>query len=241
MDEIKVKLKEELDYTIEFSNQKYMYELWNNNDNIKIPKLIPSICNNNLLCMEYIQAESLKTFIEKSTQEERNIIAKYIIEFIFTNFYQNGLFYSDIHYGNFLVKNKKILYVIDFGCINIIEDEKLVLFKLLHNSLLNSDEKKFIEVFTDMGGFSNETSKESKEYCYNYFKLQFEPWTSVEFEFTPEWLEKAVFKDTELMKEWILPMNMIYLNKIIYGLPHILTKLKAKGKFNEIFNNLIIE
>ena len=83
--------------------------------------------------MEYIDAEGLTSFIENSTQEEKNLIGKYIVEFIFVNFYKHGIFYSDIHYGNFLIKDKQVLYVTDFGCINNIDDILLNNLKNLHN------------------------------------------------------------------------------------------------------------
>ena len=66
-----------------------------------------------------------------------------------------------------------------------------------------------------------------------------EPWISEEFEFTDEWLSVSVKKETELMKEWILPSNCVHLNKIPYGLYHILTKLKVKGKYKSLFKKLI--
>ena len=41
------------------------------------------------------------------------------------------------------------------------------------------------------------------------------------------------------MKEWNLPSNMVYLNKIPFGLFHILTKLKLKFDFTEFFKELL--
>ena len=237
--DIKSKLGDELDYTLEFFNQKHMYDLWNDNEHIKVAELIPELSNDKILAMYYVDAESLTSFIENSNQDERNKIGFYIIEFIFTNLYRDGIFYSDIHYGNFLVKDNSILYVMDYGCINDIEDELLNDLKDIHIAIINEDTEKFYSLVEKLGVIDNTITKESKEYIYNYFKLQLEPWTSNTFEFTEEWLEKAVFKDIDLMKEWNLPSNMVYLNKIIYGLPHVLTKLKLKGSFLPFFKKLL--
>lgn len=239
MIDIKTKLREELDYKIEFANQKCMYDMWMNCDNIKISKLIPELCNDKFLAMEYIEAESLNSFIENSTQEERNKVGMSIIEFIFVNFYSNGLFYSDLHYGNFLVKDKSILYVIDFGCINVIEDDLLNNLINLHIAIIDQNKEKFYEIVTNIGIIDENISEASKDYIYKYFSLQYEPWTLDEFEYTEEWLTKAVFKETELMEEWNLPSNMVYLNKMVYGLPHILTKLKLKGNITSFIKPLL--
>ena len=48
-------------------------------------------------------------------------------------------------------------------------------------------------------------------------------------------------KNTELMNEWLLPQDMVYFNKIPYGSYHIFTKLKLKGKFRQIFDQIFEE
>jgi len=239
MVDIKTKLYEELDYTLEFNNQKRIYDIWKENKNIKIAKLIPSICNNKFLAMKYIEGESLNDFINNSTQEQRNKIGMSIVKFVFKNLYKEGIFYSDIHYGNFLVKDKSILYVMDFGCIHYIEPELLSNLKKIHISIINQDIEQFYHIITELGIINENISKESKEYIYEYFKLQLEPYISEEFEFTEKWLDKAVYKNIDLMKEWSLPSNMVYLNKIPYGMSHVLVKIGLKGKFLSFFTEIL--
>jgi predicted unusual protein kinase regulating ubiquinone biosynthesis (AarF/ABC1/UbiB family) len=191
--------------------------------------------------MERIDGVGLTTFIENSTQEERNKIGRYIVEFIFVNFYKYGLFYPDIHYGNFLVKDNSILYVTDFGCLNELEADHLENMIELHKAVFNKDEERFYELVLKIGIMKEDISQESKEYMYEYFILQYSPWTQEEFEFTEEWLVKSAYKKTVLMKEWVLPSNCIYFNKICYGAYHIFTKLKMKGSFVKFFTDLIKE
>ena len=138
-----------------------------------------------------------------------------------------------------MVKDKSILYVMDFGCINDIDDELLKNLIELHIAIKNYDKEKFYFLVEKMGIINSEISEKSKEYIYEYFKLQYEPWIKDEFEFTKEWLDNSIYKNMELMKEWELPSNMVYLNKIPYGMYHILTKLKLKGSFNKFFERIL--
>jgi predicted unusual protein kinase regulating ubiquinone biosynthesis (AarF/ABC1/UbiB family) len=239
MVDIKTKLNEELDYTLEFCNQHNMYNIWEGHNSIKIAELISDLSNDKLLTMYYIEAESLPEFIENSTQEQRNHIGSLIIEFIFTNLYREGIFYSDIHYGNFLIKDKSILYVMDFGCLHDINDVLLTNLKNIHKSILDDNKEIFYKTVENMGIINSEISTGSKDYIYEYFKLQLEPWTSESFEFTEEWLKKSVYKEPEFMKEWELPNNMVYLNKICYGFPHVLTKLNLQGSFLPLIKKLL--
>jgi hypothetical protein len=69
---------------------------------------------------------------------------------------------------------------------------------------------------------------------YEYFALQYEPWTSEYFEFTDEWMERAVKKNPTLMKEWTLPPSLVFWNKITFGMYHVLHRLRLKGNLSDI-------
>ena len=89
-----------------------------------------------------------------------------------------------------------------------------------------------------MGIIDKTISSKSKEYIYDYFCTQNEPWVSDDFEFTEEWLDMATEKDTELMKEWTLPKDMVYFNKIPYGGYHVFTKLKLRCNFSTLLDEI---
>ena len=239
--DIKIKLYEELDYNIEFKNHSTIADIWKDEKEIKIAKLLPEVCSQNILGMYFVKGESLHDFIMNSTQEEKNDIAFKLIKFIFTNIYKHNIFYSDIHYGNFLITDKKILNVMDFGCLNEVSDDILTNFKMINNSLRNEDLELFYKAVKSIGIINDDISPKSKEYVYEYMKMQYSPWTTKNnFHFTNEFLEKSLYKNTTLMREWKIPPSMVYLNKIPFGLFHVLTKLNASGDFYTIFNDLIL-
>jgi predicted unusual protein kinase regulating ubiquinone biosynthesis (AarF/ABC1/UbiB family) len=239
MIDIKTKVFEELDYEQEIKNHQLIYSLWKTSKYIEIPKIIPNLCTNTIICMNLINGRSLTEFIENSTQLEKNKLGECIIRFVFKNLYKHNIFYSDVHYGNFLVKDNNTLCVLDFGCIHKVLEPLASNLKKLHVSLRNKDKNSFEKIVENMGIAPDTISKKSKDYMYDYFLLQCEPWISEEFEFTMEWKDKIDEKNTMLMKEWILPREMVYYNKIPYGTYCILAKLKAKGKYNKIIESYI--
>jgi hypothetical protein len=111
--------------------------------------------------------------------------------------------------------------------------------KKLHNSLKTQNKELFLKILIELNIINENVSEESKEYAYNYFKIQYTPWIiEEEFEFTEEWKLKSDEKNTLLLSEWKLPPNMVYFNKIPHGLYHILQTLNAKGMFYKIFNDI---
>jgi len=108
--------------------------------------------------------------------------------------------------------------------------------------LLKADNKNgFLAFIERMGIINSNTSEESRDYAYYYFRLQYEPLLidKEEFQFYPEWLDLVGDKNTELMREWWCPPNMIYLHKIPYGLYHLLTKLDLRCNVGAIIEEIL--
>ena len=238
MVDITTKMYEELDYKMEAFNQMKMGEIYKDSNFIEIPRIIPELCNDTVLGMNFVEGRCLQDFIEDSTQEQRDKFGMCAVKFVFESIYKHGILYSDVHYGNFLVKDDFTLCVLDFGCLNYINDQLLEQMRKLHVSIRVNDKEKFYEIVEEMGIINKDISLASKKYIYEYFCIQYTPWTSEEFEFTDEWLAMATDKNTELMKEWVLPQDMVYFNKIPYGAYHIFTKLGLKGKFLQVFDEI---
>jgi predicted unusual protein kinase regulating ubiquinone biosynthesis (AarF/ABC1/UbiB family) len=246
MNDIKKQIFEELDYRIEARNQTLIAEYWSGDkDMIAIPKLIPDLCNEKILCMEYIDnCETLSEFLNTSTLEEITYIGNVLIRFMFTNLFKHKLIYTDVHYGNFMVENKTKLHVLDFGSVNYLADDVHAnLFDLL-NTVYLSDQDSFFQVMINMGVILPEKplSEESKVYMWEYFNLQLAPWIYDEndegFLFTADWVDECGIRDIDLMKEWILPANVIWLNKLCHGFIHILGKMNFRGNSIGLFKEL---
>jgi predicted unusual protein kinase regulating ubiquinone biosynthesis (AarF/ABC1/UbiB family) len=238
--DIRTQLFEELDYKLEAKNQQMLFELWKNDDlEIKISEIIPELCTDNILSMNFMEGENLNNFIKNSTHDEKNNIGVLIAKFVFINLYKHNIFYSDIHYGNFLVQNKNKLCVMDFGCLHFMDESLVKNLCDLHEAILEDNEDVFYDIVEKMNIINSDISTESKIYIYEYFKLQYTPWITKDFEFTEKWLDKSTEKNLDLMKEWQLPSNIVYLNKIPFGMYNLLTKLNLKCDFTEFFDELL--
>lgn len=240
INDIEKKLYDELDYAKELKNHQIFYDIWKNDKNIHISKLIPELCNDKIICMELINGETLNHFINDSTQEQKNHIGNNLIKFIFTSLYNHGLFFSDNHYGNFLIENKEKLYIMDFGCVNELDETLLNFVKNLHISLMKNNKDDFLLNMTNIGIINDSVSQESKDFMYDFFKVMCKPWISEEeFEFSDEWVFSSSIKNPDLISEWNVPSNIIYLAKIPFGLSNILTKMNVKVNLKKFFEELL--
>ena len=240
VDYVKSKLNEELDYGLEVKNYKMFQDIWKDNNNIKIVNIIEDLCTNSIITMKYIDGENLYDFINNSSQEEINYIGLKIIEFIFVSLFKHALFYNDIHYGNFLIENKNILHILDFGSINHIEDEVLHNLKLLYKSLYDEDKDMFYVILEELGVLNDTIdTDEELEFMYNFFITVLEPILHKgEYTFTTEWYS---ITDTHYsyFEKWSIPPNLVYLNKIRIALFSLLVKMNVSGNFSDLIISLI--
>jgi predicted unusual protein kinase regulating ubiquinone biosynthesis (AarF/ABC1/UbiB family) len=241
--DIKTKINEELDYQNEKRNQQYVYQAFLDDLQINIPRIFENLCTDRIITMEFMDGYTvLNEFIANSTQEGRNEVGRLIIKFIFESIFKHHILYPDSHYGNFLVKNDaSAISVLDFGCLIFLEQDLLDSLKQIHYSLKANDKIAFLNLIEILGIINTSTSEESKDYAFEYFKLQYEPLIvdTEEFQFYPEWLDLVGDKNIDLMKEWCCPPNMIYLHKIPYGLYHLLTKLDFKCNVGVIIEEIL--
>jgi predicted unusual protein kinase regulating ubiquinone biosynthesis (AarF/ABC1/UbiB family) len=231
------KIHEELDFRYELKNHKMIYDIWKDTD-IVIPKIYETDCTDKVFITEFMEGEDLSVFMNTASQESKNKIAKDMMNFLLTNIYRHGIFYSDLHYGNVIIKDNR-LAVIDFGCLNFISTKAIKTFIKIHKTLKNEQKEEFIDALTELGVLTDKVSQESKDYSYGYFRHIYLPWLVPTFEFTIEWWEEINFKNVELLKQWSLPANIIYLNKLPYGFFKILSILKANGEFGEMVDKII--
>lgn len=240
---IEEKLYQELDYELEVKNHNLIYDIWKDNEYIKITDVINDLCSEKIITLKCIDGEILSSFVNNSTQEEKNFIATKIFEFVFTTLFKNKLFYSDIHYGNFLVKDKNILYVMDFGCISEIDDELLHNLKLLYKSLYDGDDDLFYAIAEDLNILTDKiTSDEDIKFLLDKFKIILQPllYKGI-FNFNDDEWTKEFCKYNSKTEDWGLLSDLVLFAKIPFGLFPIFVKMKININFSEILLKIIEE
>jgi predicted unusual protein kinase regulating ubiquinone biosynthesis (AarF/ABC1/UbiB family) len=239
---VEKKVYQELDYVREIESHNKVHDLWKDDETIKISGIINELCTDKIISVKYIDGESLTSFVNNSTIEERNYIATKIGEFIFTTLFKYKLFYGDIHYGNFLVKDKKTLYVMDFGFISEIDDELLHNLKILYKSLYEEDDELFYAIVEDLGILNDKiTEDEDIKYMLKRFKDFLEPLLfKGNFDYNNEWYKKICVSDKRT-EYWGLTDEIVVFAKIPFGFLSMLVNMNVNINMSEIILKLIEE
>jgi len=132
--------EKELDYTLEAKSMQKVAQQYLFDTTIYIPKVFVNNSTSKILTMEYVKGIKISE-IDKldANGYDRKLIVKRGADFIFKQFFQNGLFHADLHPGNLFVLPKNVLCLIDFGIMGFIGRETRENFIDLVNSVVTKN------------------------------------------------------------------------------------------------------
>jgi predicted unusual protein kinase regulating ubiquinone biosynthesis (AarF/ABC1/UbiB family) len=178
--------------------------------------------------MEYMNNfKSIKTFAQTSTTEDKSIAGNHIFEFVMELLIGHGIYYSDSHYGNYLVNDKNEICVLDFGCIDRFDEERTNLIRRMLKAGIDDDKEELIKTYTDLGVINEDMDREVIDYAYTMNEVVTRPFRVPNFEFTKEYVLEVASTETDTMGKWNLPKGLVYLQKIPWSLYAMLSKLEV--------------
>lgn len=122
IDEFRMMLMREIDYRQEALNAEKFRENFEDNEDVKIPKIYWKLSREQVLVMEYIDGKKIsEAMLDPGL--DRMAIAEKIAKNFLKQIYMDGFFHADPHPGNvWLVGKNKIAYL-DFGAFGKIDKE----------------------------------------------------------------------------------------------------------------------
>jgi predicted unusual protein kinase regulating ubiquinone biosynthesis (AarF/ABC1/UbiB family) len=116
MAELKDRMAEELDYSLEASHQRAFARAFRGHPRILVPDVLAqSEC---VLVTEWVHGRPLSDIIAAGTQDERDAAAGLYLEFLLSGPVRARLLHADPHPGNYRITEDGRLVVFDFGAVN---------------------------------------------------------------------------------------------------------------------------
>lgn len=116
-DEIKDRLLEELDYTLELQNTDHFHEIFYNSKlPVRVSKTFPNYSTHRLLTLEWMEGVDLMT-VKTWPKELRTSVAERLFQAWYYPFYRHGVLHGDPHFGNYRITPEGEIIILDFGCI----------------------------------------------------------------------------------------------------------------------------
>src|SRR4051794_5981130 len=114
--ELKARVAEELDYSLEAASQTAFAAAYDGHPDIVVPKVVHA--GDGALVTEWVDGTPLSRIIRNGTKEQRDRAGVLFVRFLFSGPSRAGLLHADPHPGNFRLLDDGRLAVLDYGAVN---------------------------------------------------------------------------------------------------------------------------
>lgn len=143
-EELKTRMEEELDYRTEAANIDLFRALYEDDDEVEIPRVIAKRTTRRVITLGFIDGYKIRDIFAPGV--DRELQDRVMLKLYDTTWQQLlcfGVVHVDPHPGNYLVTHHPKVGILDFGCIRILSTELRDAYRDLNRALLEDDEKAF--------------------------------------------------------------------------------------------------
>ncbi len=240
--EIKERLREELDYTLEAQNQQMFADFYRGHPFIHVPEVLHDYSTSRVLITELVSGHSFAEVLEWS-QEERNAVGEAIFRFVFRSLYRFRAFNGDPHPGNYIFHKDGRVTFLDFGLIKHFTVEEMEMFQgMVSAAVLEDDMEKYRRIIEEAGMLQPDapfTTQEAGDYFAHFYAPVRE---SKEMTWSTEYATSIVrhtFDRTSAIAQYAtVPKAFVFIQRINLGLYALLGQLGCAGNFRRISEEL---
>ena len=242
--EISVRIKEELEYKQEQKHIELFNLIFNEFNEVRIPKVYKEISTNRLISMNFLPGNKLLHF-KKYPHAVRQKIAKNMFTAWYYPFYKYGVIHGDPHLGNYSSDKNANINLLDFGCIRIFKPSLVKGVIDLYHAIKNNDTDLAIHAY-ESWGFEN-ISKDLIDVLNIWAKFLYSPLMENKIRKMQDTnsstygAEAASKVHRELKKIGGVkpPREFVFMDRAAIGLGSVFLHLDAKLNWYKLFHELI--
>ena len=242
--EISVRIKEELEYKQEQKHIQLFNLIFNEFNEVRIPKVYKEISTNRLISMNFLPGNKLLHF-KKYPHAVRQKIAKNMFTAWYYPFYKYGVIHGDPHLGNYSSDKNANINLLDFGCIRVFKPSFVKGVIDLYHAIKNNDTDLAIYAY-ESWGFEN-ISKDLIDVLNIWAKFLYSPLMENKLRKMQDTnsstygAEAASKVHRELKKIGGVkpPREFVFMDRAAIGLGSVFLHLDAKLNWYKLFHELI--
>lgn len=242
VEEIKLRLAEEVDYRREAANQQRFADYYRGHPFIRIPDVVPSYSTGHVITTELAEGFGWSELLRRG-QAERDRAGEVIFRFVFRSLYRMGSFNGDPHPGNYLFHDDGSVTFLDFGLVKHFTDDELATFgSMVRAAAVDHDHHTFRSIL-ERAGMLQPDAPVSTEAVGEYFSHFYDTVrTDAEMTWTREYANSIVRhtfdRSSPISQYATVPRAFVFIQRINLGLYALLGELGATGNYRRIASEL---
>lgn len=244
-DEISQRFREELDYVLEAERQRLFGALHAGDPHIRVPRVYAERSGRRVLTTELVHGVSLD---EAALADEpmRRHYSEVLWRFVYKGNLVRGVFNADPHPGNYMFGQDGSVAFLDFGCVQLIPEARVLLARKVHSAARMRDEAAFRQHaprLLQTGGGQYEAD------AVQYARRCFEPLFASPFHMTRTYVTEVVRGVQDLKKHVFsgdgsltpVPEGLAFMSRLQFGFYSVLARLDAPTDYAAVEQRFLRE
>jgi len=240
VNELRTRMVEELDYTLEASNQAELAALYDGHPFVRIPGVVRELSTSRVLTSEWVEGKRWEEFLATSTEADRQRAAEIVYRFYQGSVHRYGLFNGDPHPGNYLFHDDGTVTFIDFGLVKRWSPGEWDRLAPLLDAVLADDPERTAAQLVE-AGFLPPDHGVPVQRVWEYVSRPYVPLLTERFRYTQAWVRDALqtlvdvpghYRD--LVAKLDMPPSFVILDRVVWGVSGVLGRLEAEAGWRAI-------
>ncbi len=239
LEELQVRVVEELDYRREAENQNAFADAYADDPDIVVPRAVAST-DHALVTTWMDSTGSLAGVIADGTKAERDHFGSLYIHFLFTGPARVGLLHADPHPGNYRILESGKLGVVDFGAVDRLPNGVPEELGRLVRIAVKGSQAELEEELRSLG-FLRPNANLTSEALARYVRPFTDPAQTEEFTFSRDWLRGQVTRVSAPTADGMgtslrinLPREYVLIHRVAAGGVGVLCQLGATVRVPDV-------
>ncbi len=237
LNEIELRLLEEIDYRKEAQNLEY-FKANLKVRSVVIPGVVHDFTTRNILAEAYLEGLPLDEWIKTGpSQQHRDAVAAILNDIFFTGLYDLNCIHADPNPGNFIVTGDRSVGLVDFGCVKQLNRSFVDRYRQLPGAVVHPDRERYFQLLEELRMIRSELDDNTRQLFYDTM-VTFSKWFArlfadevFDFGANPGFFAEGrmhMDKIYRLRKHVDMNPNFIFLDRTRYGLMRIFEKMGAR-------------
>ena len=242
VEEIKLRIAEEVDYELEARNQQQFADYYRGHPFIRVPEVITSLSTGKVLVSELADGFGWSELLQRP-QKERDQAGEVIFRFVFRSLYRMGAFNGDPHPGNYLFHDDGTVTFLDFGLVKHFTPEETTIFgSMVRAAVVDRDHEEFRRIVESAGmlrpGAPVSTEDVGEYFSHFYETVRADREMTWSRDYANSIVRHTFDRSSPISQYATVPRAFVFIQRINLGLYALLGDLGATGNYRRIASEL---
>ncbi len=240
--EIKARLVDELDYSLEAANQQRFHEHYADHPFINVPEVLPTFSTRRVLTTELVNGSTWQEMLTWP-QDQRDLVGECLFRFVFRSLYGMHAFNGDPHPGNYLFHGDGKVTFLDFGLVKHFSEGELATFvAMVKAAAFDHDATAFRHILEDAGmlrrGAPADDADVGEYFSQFYESVRDDREVTWSGEYASRIVRHTFDRSSPISQYATVPRAFVFIQRINLGLYALLGELEARGNYRRIAEEL---